>query len=201
MLAFYSLYKQGTEGDCTESFSFNPSRELKRRSWLAQKGKSREQAMVEYLELSSELGGTQIGGRVSKLVQELEDDQQELTGAEAKVELLHESVKQDNVDLELLAELGVNVKDREGLTSLHHAINEGKPGQVRVLLSLGADVNAQDDMLMTPLHYAAATDSLEITTLLLEVQGINIALVDEDKLLPLDLAGEQTKELLRRIYS
>jgi hypothetical protein len=71
--------------------------------------------------------GNWEGGRGSKLVQELEDHQQELTGGSGRT-----------------------------------------------------DVNAQDDMLMTSLHYAAATDSLEITTLLLE--AINIALADEDKL-------------------
>lgn len=200
MLAFYSLYKQATEGDCTESFSFNPMREAKRRIWMAQKGMSREQAMVEYLELASEIGGTSIGGRVSKHAQD-EEEELDLTSLEVKVQKLHASVKEDQTDLELLTELGVNAKDREGLTCLHHAINDEKPAQVRILLSHGADVNAQDELLMTPLHYAAATDNLEITEILLAAQGININLKDEDGLLPLDLAGEATKSLFQRIYA
>ena len=51
-LKIYSLYKQGTIGDCntTKPGILNPTGRAKWNAWNDQKGKSKEDAMGEYVE-------------------------------------------------------------------------------------------------------------------------------------------------------
>ena len=51
--------------------------------------------------------------------------------------------------------LDVDVRDRQGCTSLHFAADRGQAGVAAVLLARGADVNAVDEDGAAPLHYAA----------------------------------------------
>lgn len=51
---------------------------------------------------------------------------------------------------------------------LHLAAQEGDIEEVRLLLHLGADVNAFDEIGMTALHYAAAGEHLRVIELLLD---------------------------------
>ena len=62
--------------------------------------------------------------------------------------------------------VNVNAKSEPGLTSLHCAVNEDFKGSHRELAKLlidkGADVNARDDILDTPLHGASNKETAEI---------------------------------------
>ena len=62
--------------------------------------------------------------------------------------------------------VNVNAKSEPGLTSLHCAVNEDFKGShrelVKLLIDKGADVNARDDILDTPLHGASNKETAEI---------------------------------------
>ena len=58
LLKLYSFYKQATEGDAPGDQSSNPfdfAAKVKYEAWAALKGKSREEAMREYVELVNHL--------------------------------------------------------------------------------------------------------------------------------------------------
>lgn len=60
LLQLYSLYKQGTEGDNTESGPSNPFdfvAKFKHEAWAKLKGTSKEAAMQQYVDLVTKLKG------------------------------------------------------------------------------------------------------------------------------------------------
>lgn len=60
LLQLYSLYKQGTEGDTTGDGPSNPFdfvNKAKHDAWSALKGKTKEVAMQEYIDLVNKLKG------------------------------------------------------------------------------------------------------------------------------------------------
>jgi ankyrin repeat protein len=88
-------------------------------------------------------------------------------------ELLHESVaRQDREEAERLLSLGASLADFDYLhrTPLHVAAKEGDEDVVRWLLSLGADVDAQDEANIgeTPLCLPVKADRIATVELLLK---------------------------------
>lgn len=60
LLQLYSLYKQGTEGDTTESGPSNPFdfvAKFKHEAWAKLAGTSKESAMQQYIDLVAKLKG------------------------------------------------------------------------------------------------------------------------------------------------
>jgi acyl-CoA-binding protein len=60
LLSLYSLYKQSTEGDVSGDAPTNPFdfvAKAKYNAWNAQKGKTKEGAMQEYIDLVTKLKG------------------------------------------------------------------------------------------------------------------------------------------------
>lgn len=59
LLQLYSLYKQGTEGDAQGDGpgGFDFVGQAKHNAWAGQKGKSKEAAMQEYIDLVNKLKG------------------------------------------------------------------------------------------------------------------------------------------------
>lgn len=58
LLQLYSLYKQATDGDVAEGDSPSPFdfvAKAKHEAWISQKGKTKETAMQEYINLVSKL--------------------------------------------------------------------------------------------------------------------------------------------------
>jgi ankyrin repeat protein len=72
-----------------------------------------------------------------------------------------------NVLIEKDASL-VNIKDETGNTPLHHAAIIGSIETIKLLLSKGADINAQNTELNTPLHEAIQNKKENISALLIE---------------------------------
>lgn len=63
----------------------------------------------------------------------------------------------------------VNAKDKSGRTALHHAVINKNFEICKVFIAYKADVNAQDQALFTPLHFAVQEyDALDITELLVQ---------------------------------
>lgn len=93
---------------------------------------------------------------------------------------------------ELLSQ-GVNVDlaDGSGLTPLHQAVRLGNSDIIKLLIEHGADLNARDAAMATPLLYAVGAGSPtaeRLTTLLLSQPGIDARIVNQDGVSPLVFA-------------
>ncbi len=62
-------------------------------------------------------------------------------------------------------------KPKKKMYQLHQAAADGDIKQVKLLISKGADVNAEDEEKKTPLHYAAETGKMEVVQLLVEASA------------------------------
>ena len=90
--------------------------------------------------------------------------------------------------------VNVNAKSEPGLTSLHCAVNEDFKGShrelVKLLIEKGADVNARDDILDTPLHGASNKETAEI----LIKAGADVDVKNESGETPLHVVERQFDE-------
>eukprot|EP01114_Cavostelium_apophysatum_P024927 TRINITY_DN9983_c0_g1_i1.p1 TRINITY_DN9983_c0_g1~~TRINITY_DN9983_c0_g1_i1.p1 ORF type:complete len:390 (-),score=98.05 TRINITY_DN9983_c0_g1_i1:120-1289(-) len=96
--------------------------------------------------------------------------------------LLHIAFKQEEV-IKLLHSWGadLNIGDKTNWTPLHHACRLGSEGSVRLLVSLGANIEARNKSIRTPLYPA----KLGSTAKILIEAGANTEARDEWKLTPL----------------
>lgn len=178
-LKLYGLYKQATQGDSLGKPPTDPISLAKFNSWQEHSGKSSEQAQDEYIALVSSFTGEGWKMGVSRPIFE-EEEEEVLTEPEKLVKLFFESIKSDQLDLETLQRIGVNCKDKNGLTALHHAVDEGLSDMVKKLIDEGADVNLQDSEGMTPAHYAVELDNKEIYEILVGTGKVDLGVQDND---------------------
>ena len=100
---------------------------------------------------------------------------------------LHYAVTNDPVGLNYTAAL----KDPQLAAENFRIGNQFRTENTTRLLALGADVNAVDNVGMTPLHFAAQSDSIDIVKILLEANA-NVNAVAEDGCTPLYQAVRNT---------
>ena len=72
---------------------------------------------------------------------------------------------------------------------LHQVAADGDIDQVRMLISKGADVNAENEEKKTPLHYAAQTGKMEVVQMLVEA-GADVNAMGNNDWPPLCIAAE-----------
>ncbi|KAG6412767.1 hypothetical protein SASPL_125454 [Salvia splendens] len=84
----------------------------------------------------------------------------------------------------------LNLKDSEGRTPLHWAVDRGHLNITALLLNKNADVNAKDGEGLTPLHYAAGCERTAIAELLVK-HGADIEVRDNEGNAPRDLCGSR----------
>ncbi len=90
--------------------------------------------------------------------------------------------------------MDVNAHRKDHRTPLHLASHSGKPEIARMLLDHGAEANAEDNLLMTPLHdvavghYESQEDGVRVSQLLLE-SGVDVNSQDINRQTPLHLAS------------
>ena len=123
---------------------------------------------------------------------ELGDTSVQLGGRE------HEERNIEAVKQHLAAGADVDVKGGwMGGTPLHYAVGEGRNEIAKLLIAKGADVNANTNDGVTPLHFATTKEIAE----LLIAEGANVNAKDERGKTPLDLAiqvkNPKTADLLR----
>jgi len=89
----------------------------------------------------------------------------------------------------------IHNRDAFGRTALHRMCEIDDAELVQELVTLGADVNSEDDALYTPLHIAVIRGNSSSIGVLLECQGIKLSQQDLQGCTPLDraLAYKQSK--------
>ncbi|KAI7854738.1 ankyrin repeat-containing domain protein [Circinella umbellata] len=186
-LKVYGLFKQATVGDCNVSKPslFEFVGRAKWDAWNELRGMSMEKAKQIYVETVESF---KVGWSRQEGVYELSDDEDttvKSTGKPVAVSMMayDSDTSEDTEDLFGYARQNnlegvrntitnqknlLNSQDEDGLTALHHACDRGNVDTVKLLLELGANVNAKTNDEETPLHYACISEQLETAQLLLK---------------------------------
>ena len=83
----------------------------------------------------------------------------------------------------------VEQKPEKYIYPFHQAVVDGDTEQIKLLISQGVNVDAEDQEKKTPLHYAAQTGKLEVVQLLVEA-GANVNTMGKNEWPPLCIAVE-----------
>ncbi|KAH6822185.1 acyl-CoA binding protein 2 [Perilla frutescens var. hirtella] len=209
-LQLYGLYKIATEGPCSapQPSALKMTARAKWQSWQKLGAMPPEEAMEKYIDIVSELYPTWAAGLATqKMKDESTSDAsfggskgpmgpvfstfvyEEEPGSELKLDAIHAFAREgDEENLLKCIESGVplNVKDSEGRTPLHWAVDRGHLNITALLLNKNADVNAKDGEGQSPLHYAAVCERTTIAELLVK-HGADIELQDDEGNAPRDL--------------
>lgn len=112
------------------------------------------------------------------------------------VDSILNAVIQDGDVMELLyilryrsSEFDLNQRNHSGLTALHYAVLTNNLDSVKLLLTHGAEVSAQDEYGFSPLHTAAALGFLQVTALLI-VHGADVFSLTNHSELAIDLTKD-----------
>jgi len=194
LLYFYGRYKQANEGDCSTNkpgiFSYQARQKWD--AWIAQKGKSKEAAMKEYIEgisnidpdweLKAKGGDGPKTGWVT--VSSLAKNTEEKTISDAE-KTPFDWVKENNLQkLKSLDSSALEIKDEDGMSLLHWAADRDYPDILLYLINK-IDINVQDADGQTALHYAASCGHLKALNVLMD-NGASQSMKDNEGLVPVD---------------
>ncbi|KAL0400579.1 UNVERIFIED_CONTAM: Acyl-CoA-binding domain-containing protein 1 [Sesamum latifolium] len=208
-LQLYGLYKIATEGPCSapQPSALKMTARAKWQAWHKLGAMPPEEAMEKYIDIVNELYPTWMAGSGSKKEDERSSDApnagskgpmgpvfssfmyEEESGSELKLDVVHAFAREgDEEKLLKCIESGVplELKDSEGRTPLHWAVDRGHMNITALLLNKNADVNAKDDEGQTALHYAAVCERTAIAELLVK-HGADIEVKDNEGNAPRDL--------------
>ncbi|XP_074745425.1 protein phosphatase 1 regulatory subunit 16A [Strix uralensis] len=110
----------------------------------------------------------------------------------ASIQLLEAAARHDAEEVRQFLQSGVSpdLCNEDGLTALHQCCIDDYGDVVTVLLEAGADVNARDSELWTPLHAAATCGHLRLVQLLVR-RGADLLAVNSDGNMPYDLCEDE----------
>ncbi|XAR52188.1 hypothetical protein NMG60_11020123 [Bertholletia excelsa] len=208
-LQLYGLYKIATEGPCTapQPSALKMTARAKWQAWKKLGAMSPEEAMEKYIALVTELYPSWATGSNSQIKGGGDDNPvsgdtkgpmgpvfstftyEEESENELKMDAIHAFAREgDGENLLKCLESGVpvNLKDSEGRTPLHWAVDRGHLNIAELLVSKTADVNAKDNEGQSPLHYAAVCEREAIAEFLVK-QNADPSLKDNDGNSPYDL--------------
>ncbi|XP_077225689.1 acyl-CoA-binding domain-containing protein 1-like [Tasmannia lanceolata] len=207
-LQLYGLYKIVTEGPCSipQPSALKISARAKWNAWQRLGAMPPEEAMQNYIMIVSDLYPSWAAGSSTKKDRNSDEPSSAAKGGpmgpvfstfvyeeesdnELKLDAIHASAREGEIN-ELLrcieSSVPVNLRDSEGRTPLHWAVDRGHLNMVELLISKNADVNAQDNEGQTPLHYAVVCEREEIAELLVKRKA-DRGIKDNDGKSPCDL--------------
>lgn len=196
LLQFYAYYKQASIGECNidKPSWFNMEAKSKYNAWVSLGKMSKEDAMLKYIELLSELdpdwenqpeqeidwddesnesrneeeeSNTKGWVNVSSMI----NNESDLADEDKNI---YDWVKEGNLNMLIKVfssnkELNVNQLDENGLNCLHWACDRAQVDIVKYLIdTCGADVNVPDSEGDTALDYASIIGNNELRTYLKE---------------------------------
>ncbi|RCV14856.1 hypothetical protein SETIT_3G012200v2 [Setaria italica] len=200
-LRLYGLYKIATEGPCTapQPSALKLKARAKWNAWHKLGAMPTEEAMQEYITIVHELFPNWDAG--SSMKRKDEDSMASASGSKGPMgpvfsSLMYEEDEGNESelgDIHVLAREGatddilkhlaagedVNVRDTEGRTPLHWAVDRGHLSAVEVLAKANADLNAKDNEGQTALHYAVVCEREDIAELLVKHHA-DLQIKDED---------------------
>ncbi|KAM6555527.1 hypothetical protein CsatB_002546 [Cannabis sativa] len=207
-LQLYGLYKIATEGPCSapQPSAIKMTARAKWQAWQKLGAMPPEEAMQTYIDIVSALYPTWLAGASMKsrggdTGGPSNDSRgpmgpvfstfvyEEESANDFKMDAIHGFAREGEVDNLLKSiESGVpvNLKDSEGRTPLHWAVDRGHLNMSELLVSKNADINAQDNEGQTPLHYATMCEREAIAEYLVK-QNADINVKDNDGNSPYDL--------------
>lgn len=211
LLYLYARYKQAITGDCEIAKPSFWELEKKRKwnAWNELKSISKENAKKEYIERIKLLDPSfssdnqlnkntspGFGVSVSRPLYEEETDVEEKYKEvfnickDGDLIKLKEKLKSTQLDAAV-------IKDAENRTLLHWSCDRGKLNICQYLIiNCRADVNVQDDDLLTPLHYAIQCENKEIILLLLK-SGADLEIKDCDGATALAEASSEINKFIK----
>ncbi|KAF9603980.1 hypothetical protein IFM89_039334 [Coptis chinensis] len=169
ILELFGLYKIATHGPCNDAHQPSP---LKMVLPLIDMQKNKD---GDY-EASSSAAKELVGPVFSTFLHEDSDD------LLWKLQLIHASSREGEINNLLKcidSGTSVNLKDSEGRTPLHWAVDRGHLKVAELLVSKKADVNIKDNEGQTPLHYASVCEKQGIAEFLVN-HGADKKLKDND---------------------
>ncbi|PON81239.1 Notch [Trema orientale] len=207
-LQLYGLYKIATEGPCSapQPSALKMTARAKWQAWQKLGAMPPEEAMQKYIDIVTELYPSWLAGLNVKSRGGDSDApnsgskgpmgpvfstfaHEEESANDFKMDAIHNFAREGEVDnLLKCIESGVpvNLKDSEGRTPLHWAVDRGHLNMSELLVSRNADVNAKDNEGQTPLHYAAMCEREAIAEYLVK-QDADLNVKDNDGNTPCDL--------------
>ncbi|KAD4584204.1 hypothetical protein R6Q59_036951 [Mikania micrantha] len=210
-LQLYGLYKIATEGPCSvpQPSAIKMTARAKWNAWQKLGAMPPEEAMQKYIEIITELYPTWADGSTSKKRGENANERSsndtrpmgpvfssfihEEESNELKLDAIHAFAREgDTENLIKCVESGipVDIKDSEGRTALHWAVDRGHLETAELLLNRNADVNLKDNDGQTPLHYAAVCERESIAELLVKKNAAT-DIKDDDGNYPFDLCDSK----------
>ncbi|KAF3432792.1 hypothetical protein FNV43_RR23894 [Rhamnella rubrinervis] len=207
-LQLYGLYKIATEGPCStpQPSALKMAARAKWQAWQKLGAMPPEAAMEKYIDIVTELYPTWLAGLTLKNKGGDGDApnndskgpmgpvfstfvHEEESGNDFKMDAIHAFAREgeeDNLLKAIESGVSVNLKDSEGRTPLHWAVDRGHLNMTELLVSRNADVNAKDNEGQTPLHYAAVCEREAIAEYLVK-QNADTVVKDNDGNSPCDL--------------
>lgn len=208
-MELYGLYKVATEGPCNipQPSPLKITARAKWHAWQRLGNMNPEEAMEQYIGVLNKIfprwseslleknrmkdpdssqKSASSGGMTSVFSSFMH---QEGSDDEAKLEMIHSYAREaDTAGLLQALEQGVPVdlRDSQGRTPLHWAVDRGHMKVVEHLLSRGADVNAKDMEGQTTLHYATMCEREGIAKYLIK-HGADPSSKDNDGVTPYNL--------------
>ncbi|XP_022922219.1 acyl-CoA-binding domain-containing protein 1-like isoform X3 [Cucurbita moschata] len=206
-LQLYGYYKIATEGPCStpQPSALKMTARAKWQAWQKLGAMPPEEAMQKYIDLVTELYPSWVAGASGKSKDGNADAKSkdsrgpmgpvfstfvyEETGNDLELEAIHAFAREgelENLLKSVESGVSVNIKDSEGRTPLHWAVDRGHSNVVELLVSRNADINEKDIDGQTPLHYAVVCDRKSIAEYLVK-NNANINEKDNDGKSPCDL--------------
>lgn len=143
-------------------------------------------------------------GRIVEL-REMLKDSPDLNGTDYKQDYnaIHAATKYDQLEaLQYLLKAGAdpNVNGSSDTSANHLSVMFGNIECMELLIKYGANVNAADSAGDTLLHYAAKYGRRDIARSLLRTRGIDSSLKNKDGKTALDIAKEENKKEIERLF-